>query len=37
LRGALREAIGAFTRTLDRYTLADLILNPRDFGIKPAA
>lgn len=35
LRGALREALGAFIRTLDRYTLADLILNPRDFGIKP--
>jgi Rrf2 family nitric oxide-sensitive transcriptional repressor len=37
LRVALREALGAFTSTLDRYTLADLILNPRDFGIKPAA
>ena len=37
LRGALKEAIGAFMGTLDRYTLADLVLNPRDFGLKPAA
>jgi Rrf2 family nitric oxide-sensitive transcriptional repressor len=37
LRVALREALVAFTGTLDRYTLADLILSPRDFGIKPAA
>jgi len=37
LRGALKEALGAFLATLDRYTLADLLLNPRDFGIKPAA
>ena len=29
--------IGAFMRTLDRYTLADLLLRPEDFGIKPAA
>ncbi|MGE0338920.1 MAG: Rrf2 family transcriptional regulator [Xanthobacteraceae bacterium] len=34
LRGVLDEALSAFIRTLDRYTLADLILNPRDFGIK---
>jgi hypothetical protein len=27
----------AFMRTLDRYTLADLLLRPADFGIKPAA
>lgn len=33
LRGALKEALGAFTGTLDRYTLADLILTP----IKPVA
>jgi hypothetical protein len=33
LRGALKEALGAFTATLDRYTLADLILTP----IKPGA
>lgn len=37
LRGALNEALAAFIGTLDRYTLADLLLNPRDFGIKPAA
>ncbi len=37
LRGALKEALGAFIETLDRYTLADLILSPRDFGLKPAA
>jgi Rrf2 family nitric oxide-sensitive transcriptional repressor len=37
LRGVLKEAIAAFTATLDRYTLADLILKPEDFGIQPAA
>lgn len=37
LRGALKEAIDAFMGTLDRYTLADLALSPRDFGLKPAA
>ena len=37
LRGVLQEAMGAFLRTLDRYTLADLVLSPADFGIKPAA
>jgi Rrf2 family nitric oxide-sensitive transcriptional repressor len=37
LRGALNEALGAFFATLDRYTLADLILSPREFGIQPAA
>jgi Rrf2 family nitric oxide-sensitive transcriptional repressor len=37
LRAPLREALNAFTATLDRYTLADLILNPKDFGIPPAA
>lgn len=37
LRGAIKEAFGAFMETLDRYTLADLILKPRDFGITPAA
>lgn len=37
LRGALKEALGAFIATLDRYTLADLILSPRDFGLRPAA
>jgi Rrf2 family nitric oxide-sensitive transcriptional repressor len=37
LRGVLGEALGAFAATLDRYTLADLILGPEDFGIQPAA
>lgn len=37
LRSALQEALAAFTKTLDRYTLADLLLKPEDFGIKPAA
>lgn len=37
LRGALQEALAAFMRTLDRYTLDDLLLRPEDFGIKPAA
>lgn len=37
LRGVLQEALSAFTGTLDRYTLADLILTPEDFGIQPAA
>jgi Rrf2 family nitric oxide-sensitive transcriptional repressor len=37
LRGALKEALGAFVATLDRYTLADLLLSPKDFGIRPAA
>jgi len=36
LRGALHEALAAFVETLDGYTLADLILSPKDFGIKPA-
>ncbi|MGO4558215.1 Rrf2 family transcriptional regulator [Mesorhizobium sp. 2RAF21] len=37
LRGMLKEALAAFAGTLDRYTLADLLLRPEDFGIKPAA
>lgn len=32
----LREALDAFTATLDRYTLADIILKPEDF-LSPAA
>lgn len=36
LRGVLYEALAAFTGTLDRYTLADLILRPKDFGLQPA-
>lgn len=37
LRGALQEALNAFTETLDRYTLADLLLRPKDFSVRPAA
>ncbi len=37
LRGVLKEALGAFMATLDGYTLADLVLRPEDFGIRPAA
>ena len=37
LRGVLHEALAAFAATLDRYTLADLMLRPEDFGIRPAA
>jgi Rrf2 family nitric oxide-sensitive transcriptional repressor len=37
LRGALNNALAAFMRELDGYTLADLVLKPKDFGIKPAA
>ncbi|MBN9550356.1 MAG: BadM/Rrf2 family transcriptional regulator, partial [Alphaproteobacteria bacterium] len=37
LRGMLKEALAAFAGTLDRYTLADLLLSPEDFGIQPAA
>lgn len=37
LRGALGEALAAFHATLDRYTLADLVLRPEDFGIKPVS
>ena len=37
LRGALNNALSAFMRELDAYTLADLVLKPKDFGIKPAA
>jgi Rrf2 family nitric oxide-sensitive transcriptional repressor len=37
LQGVLHEALGAFLATIDRYTVADLILNPEDFGIALAA
>lgn len=33
LRGILHEALTAFTSTVDRYTLADVVLHPEDFGI----
>jgi Rrf2 family nitric oxide-sensitive transcriptional repressor len=35
LRGVLGEALAAFVATLDRYTLADLVLSPADFGLTP--
>lgn len=37
LRGVLGEALAAFSATIDRYTLADLMLSPQDFGLRPAA
>jgi Rrf2 family nitric oxide-sensitive transcriptional repressor len=37
LRGILHEGLGAFNAVLDKYTLADLILRPKDFGVRPAA
>jgi Rrf2 family nitric oxide-sensitive transcriptional repressor len=37
LRGVLREGLEAFNTVLDKYTLADLMLRPRDFGVRPAA
>ncbi|MCC7426266.1 MAG: Rrf2 family transcriptional regulator [Alphaproteobacteria bacterium] len=33
LSGVLQEALDSFLRTLDRYTLADLALDPASFGI----
>jgi Rrf2 family nitric oxide-sensitive transcriptional repressor len=35
-RGALQEALSAFLETLDRYTLADVMLAPEDFGLRSA-
>jgi len=37
LRGILREGLNAFNAVLDGYTLADLMLKPKDFGAQPAA
>ena len=37
LPNILNEALGAFVSTLDRYTLADLMLRPGDFGQPPAS
>ena len=31
LSGVLNEALASFHRTLDSYTLADIVLNPTDF------
>jgi Rrf2 family nitric oxide-sensitive transcriptional repressor len=36
LRGVLGEALQAFVSTLDRYTLADLVLTPAQFGLEAA-
>lgn len=36
LRGVLGEALLAFVSTLDHYTLADLVLDPAEFGLAPA-
>ena len=35
LRGALNEALTAFLETLDGYTLADLIVSPKDSTTRP--
>jgi hypothetical protein len=37
LRRILHEGLDAFTVVLDKYTLADLMLRPKDFGARPAA
>lgn len=37
LRGILHEGLDAFNAILDKYTLADLMLTPKDFGAQPAA
>lgn len=37
LRGILSEGLAAFNAVLDKHTLADLMLRPRDFGVRPAA
>lgn len=37
LRGILQEALGSFNAVLDKYTLAELMLRPKDFGVRPAA
>ena len=37
LRGVLRESLDAFNAVLDKYTLADLMLRPKDFGVREPA
>lgn len=37
LRGILHEGLETFNAVLDKYTLADLMLRPKDFGVRPAA
>ncbi len=36
LQGVLSEALEAFMRTVDHYSLADIALSPADFGLEPA-
>jgi len=35
LRGVFRDALEAFIATLDRYTLADVMVNPGALGVRP--
>jgi Rrf2 family nitric oxide-sensitive transcriptional repressor len=37
LRGILHEGLDAFNAVLDKYTLADLMLRPKNFDLPPAA
>jgi Rrf2 family nitric oxide-sensitive transcriptional repressor len=37
LRGILHEGRDAFDAVLDKYTLADLMLRPKDFDARPVA
>ena len=37
LRGILHEGLDAFSAVLDKYTLEDLMLSPKDFRVRPAA
>jgi Rrf2 family nitric oxide-sensitive transcriptional repressor len=37
LRRFLHEGLDAFNAVLDKYTLVDLMLRPKDFGVRPAA
>ena len=37
VRSILHEGLDAFNAVLDKYTLADLMLRPKDFGVRPAA
>jgi Rrf2 family nitric oxide-sensitive transcriptional repressor len=37
LRGILHEGLEAFNAVLDKYTLADLMIRPKYFGVRPAA
>ncbi len=37
LPGIVTEALGAFLAVMDRHTLSDLTLRPRDFGVIAAA